>query len=88
MRGPSPAAEFAEPVFVRRRNPFRDRKLFLRVPSATHPTGDDGACGPLVRAEQNVSGGENARIDGACSVWWLICVDETGKESWRFKNWA
>ena len=32
MRGLSPAAELADPVFVRRRNPFRDRKLFLRVP--------------------------------------------------------
>ena len=27
MRSPSRAAE---PIFVRRRNPFRDRKLFLR----------------------------------------------------------
>src|SRR5208337_3582306 len=31
MRGLSPAAELADPVFVRRRNPFRNRKLFLRV---------------------------------------------------------
>ena len=55
MRGPSPSAEFAEPDFVRRRNPFRDRKLFLRVPSATHSPGDDGPCGPLVRGEQKSS---------------------------------
>ena len=53
MRDPSPAAELAVPVFVRHRNPFRDRKLFLRVLSATHPTGDDGPCKPLVRGEQN-----------------------------------
>src|SRR5271166_5299980 len=32
MRGLSPAAELADPVLVRRRNPFRNRKLFLRVP--------------------------------------------------------
>lgn len=25
----------------------------LRVPSATHSTGDDGPCGPLVRGERN-----------------------------------
>ena len=37
MSGPSPAAEFAEQIFVRRPNSSRDRKLFLRVPSATHP---------------------------------------------------
>ena len=32
MKGSSPAAELVDPVFVRRRNPFRDRKLFLGVP--------------------------------------------------------
>ena len=52
MRRPSPAAEFAEQIFVRRRNPFRDRKLCLRVPSATHLTGDNGPCEALVRGEQ------------------------------------
>jgi len=52
MRGPTPAAEFAQPLFVQRRNPFGDRKLVPRVPSAAHPIGDDGPCGPLVRGEQ------------------------------------
>ena len=47
MTGPSSAAEFAK------RRPFGDRKLFLRVPSATHPTGDNGPCGPLVRGDPN-----------------------------------
>ena len=53
MRGPSPAAGLAEPIFVRRRNPFRHGKLFLRVPRATHPTGDDGPCEMLVRGEHH-----------------------------------
>jgi len=53
MRGSSPAAELAAPVFVRRRNPFRDRKLSLRVPSATLPPGDDGHSEALVRREHN-----------------------------------
>ena len=53
MSGPSPAAEFAEQIFVRRPNSSRDRKLFLRVPSATHPTGDDGPCEALVRGERD-----------------------------------
>ena len=44
VRSLSPAAEFAEQIFVRRGNPFRDRKLFLRVPSTTVPSGDDGHC--------------------------------------------
>ena len=50
MRGPSPAGGFAEHIFVRRRNPFRHGKLFLRVPSATHPT---GPCEVLVRGEHH-----------------------------------
>jgi hypothetical protein len=49
MRGLTPAAEFAEQIFVRRRNPFRDGKLFLRTPSATLPPGDDGHCWAFVR---------------------------------------
>ncbi len=53
MRGPSPAAELAEPVFVRYRNAFRDRKLFLRIPSATLPPGDDGHREAFVRGEDN-----------------------------------
>ncbi len=53
MRGTRPAAELVEPVFVRRRNPFRDRKLFLRVPSATLPPGDDGHRVAFVYGEQH-----------------------------------
>jgi hypothetical protein len=49
MRGLSPAAEFAEQIFARCRNPFRDWKLFLRAPSATLPPGDDGHCEAFVR---------------------------------------
>ena len=53
MRGPSPAAELAEVVFVRCRNPFRHQKLFLRVPSATLPPGDDGHREAFVRGEHS-----------------------------------
>ncbi len=53
MRGPSPAAEIAEPFFVRRRNPFRDGKLLLRVPSAKLPPGDHGHCEALFRRKHN-----------------------------------
>jgi hypothetical protein len=53
MRGLSPAAELAEPVFTRRKNPFRDRKLFPRVPTATLPLGDDGHRDSSVRGEHD-----------------------------------
>jgi hypothetical protein len=48
MRSPSPAAEFAEPIFVQRRNPFRDGTLGLRVPSAMLPPGDEWHCEAFV----------------------------------------
>ena len=52
MRSPSPAAEFAELLFVRRRNPFRDGKLFPRIPSVTLPPGDESQCEAFVRGNE------------------------------------
>ena len=53
MRSPSHAAELAEPVLARSRNPFPDRKLFLRVPSATLLPGDDRHREAFVCGEHN-----------------------------------
>ena len=52
MRSPSPAAEFAEPVFVRRRNPFRDGKLFSRISRVTLPPGDEWQCEAFFRGSE------------------------------------
>ena len=65
MRGPSPSAEFAEPDFGRRRNPFRDRrKLFLRgVPSAMRtPRGTTGLAG------LSSHWGQETSFDPSCSL--------------------
>ena len=79
MRGPSPAAGLAELVFVRCRNPFRHGKLFLRVPSATLPPGDDGQYDAFVRgntiqfrSEANVS--EVAAMLKAAALFSCVCL--------------
>ena len=51
MRSPNPAAEFAELLFVRRRNPFREGKLFPRIASVTLP-GDQSQCEAIVRGSE------------------------------------
>jgi len=52
MRSPNPAAEFAELLFVRRRNPFREGKLLPRIASVTLLPGDQSQCEAIVRGSE------------------------------------
>ena len=52
MRSPNPAAEFAELLFVRCRNPFHDGKLFPGIASVTLPPGDKWQCEAIVRGRE------------------------------------
>ncbi len=58
MRSLSPAAEFAEPIFVRRRNPSRHGKLFLHVRSAMLPPGDEWRCEAFARGNTILATGK------------------------------
>lgn len=64
MRSPSPA----EQIFLRRRNRFRDRELFLRVPGATLPPGDDGYREGFARAEHNPASIRSRRRYGVAAM--------------------
>ena len=52
MRSPNPAAEFAELLLVRCRNPFREGKLFPRIASVTLLRGDQSQCEAIVRGSE------------------------------------